>query len=271
MTESNLIQSTPEPRTRGMLANDLRALGLESGMLVIVHSSMKSLGWVNGGPVAVIQALQDVLTPEGTLVMPAHSAGLSDPAKWDSPPIPESWWETVRATMPAFDPQRTPTGGVGQIPELFRTWPDVLRSSHPAHSFAAWGRMAVEVTCNHPLSYGLGPGSPLHSIYQNDGHVLLLGAGYESNTSFHLAEYWLDWMPHIDQGAPIYVNGKEEWQTYEDVDINSDDFAELGAAFETHIAVNTGMVGSARARLFIQRAAVDFAETWLQSHRKRPA
>jgi aminoglycoside 3-N-acetyltransferase len=270
MTESKLIQSTPEPRTRTSLAEDLRALGVQAGMLVIVHSSMKSLGWVNGGPVAVIQALQDVLTPEGTLVMPAHSAGLSDPAKWDSPPIPESWWETVRATMPVFDPQRTPTGGVGQIPELFRTWPDVLRSAHPAHSFAAWGRLAVEITHDHPLSFGLGPGSPLDQIYKHDGYVLLLGAGYESNTSFHLAEYRLDWMPHISQGAPVIRDRESVWQVYEDVDINSDDFGVLGEALESELDVKLGNVGSAQTRLFHQPTAVDFAELWLQSNRKHP-
>lgn len=270
MTESDLIQSTPEPRTRASLAADLRALGLEAGMLVIVHSSMKSLGWVNGGPVAVIQALQDVLTPAGTLVMPAHSADLSDPARWENPPVPESWWETVRVTMPAYDPRRTPTRGIGQIPELFRTWPDVLRSDHPAHSFAAWGRQAEQITADHPLSFGLGPGSPLDRIYQLDGDVLLLGAAYDSNTSFHLAEYRLDWIPHIDQGAPVSIHGERTWQTYEDVDVNSDDFSDLGRAFEAEHQVRFGKVGSAEARLFRQRIAVDFAEAWLRSNRKRP-
>lgn len=270
MSELELIQSTPEPRTRTSLAADLHALGLQAGMLVIVHSSMKSLGWVNGGPVAVIQALQDLLTPEGTLVMPAHSADLSDPAKWENPPVPESWWATVRATMPAYDARFTPTRGIGQIPELFRTWPDVLRSDHPAHSFAAWGRLAGEVTRDHPLSFGLGPGSPLDKLYKHGGFVLLLGAGYESNTSFHLAEYRLDWMPQINQGAPMLIAGETVWQTYEDVDMNSDDFPALGEELEAEGEVFFGKVGSAQARLFNQRPAVDFAESWLQSNRKRP-
>ena len=270
MSEPDLIQSTPEPRTRASLAADLRALGLQAGMLVIVHSSMKSLGWVNGAAVAVVQALLDVLTPAGTLVMPSHSADLSDPAKWENPPVPESWWETVRATMPAYDARFTPTRGVGQIPELFRTWPDVLRSDHPAHSFSARGRLAGEVTRDHPLSFGLGPGSPLETLYKHDGSVLLLGVAYESNTSFHLAEYRLNWMPHISQGAPILVAGEPVWQTYEDVDLNSDDFAVLGEAFEAEHDVDIGEVGSAQARLFKQREAVDFAESWLQSNRKRP-
>lgn len=270
MTELDVIKSTPEPRTRASLSRDLRRLGIDEGMLVLVHSSLKSLGWVNGGPVTVIHSLLDVLTPQGTLVMPAHTSGLSDPALWEAPPVPEGWWSDVRDTMPAFDPQRTPTSGIGRIPELFRTWPDVRRSDHPVYSFAACGRLADALTSAHSLSYGLGPGSPLDAIYANDGHVLLLGADYESNTSFHLAEYRLDWMPHIEQGAPVMVRGERTWQFYDDLDLDTSDFAKIGQAFERVHAVKIGRVGSADARFFSMREVVDFAARWMQSHRKHP-
>ncbi len=72
MSEHSLIDETPEPRTRESLGADLRALGVTPGMTLIVHSSLSSLGWVCGGPVAVVQALMDVVTPEGTLVR-AHA------------------------------------------------------------------------------------------------------------------------------------------------------------------------------------------------------
>lgn len=271
MTESDLIKSTPEPRTRASLANDMSTLGLEEGMLVLVHSSMNSLGWINGGPVAVIQALQDVITARGTLVMPAHSADLSDPAKWENPPIPEDWWETIRATMPAYDPERTPTRGVGTIPELFRTWPDVLRSDHPAHSFAAWGRLAEEITSGHPLAFGFGPGSPLDKIFTREGYVLLLGVGYDSNTSFHLAEYRLDWMARASCSSPIQQMQGPAWQSYEDVDLDTDDFTSIGEAFEKLHRVEIGKVGSATSRLFSQPLAVDFAEKWMHSNREYPS
>ncbi len=66
--------STPSPRTRALLATDLLNAGLTVGMTVMVHSSLSSLGWVCGGPVTVVQALMDVVTTAGTLVMPTHSA-----------------------------------------------------------------------------------------------------------------------------------------------------------------------------------------------------
>lgn len=67
---TDIEQNTVYPKTRGSLAEDFRNLGLKKGMTVIVHSSLKSLGWVVGGPIAVVQALMDVLSEEGTLVMP---------------------------------------------------------------------------------------------------------------------------------------------------------------------------------------------------------
>ena len=78
MSELKVIQEAPTPRTRESLAYDLRALGVTSGMTVIVHSSLSSLGWVYGGPVAVVQALMDVVTDSGTIVMPTHAGDYSD-------------------------------------------------------------------------------------------------------------------------------------------------------------------------------------------------
>src|SRR5919107_36056 len=108
MKENDLIDRTPEPRTRLSLAADLRQLGLGPGAVVIVHSSLSSLGWVCGASVAVVQALMDVITPSGTLVMPAHSGEYSDPANWEHPPVPDSWQGPIRESMPAFDPRTVP-------------------------------------------------------------------------------------------------------------------------------------------------------------------
>ncbi|HTK12142.1 MAG TPA: AAC(3) family N-acetyltransferase, partial [Ktedonobacteraceae bacterium] len=102
MTEQNVIQKTLMPCTRESLAHDLRMLGVEAGMTLEVHSSLSKLGWVCGGPVAVVQALLDVVTGTGTLVMPTHSSNYTDPAKWSNPPVPQTWWPILYEQMPAF-------------------------------------------------------------------------------------------------------------------------------------------------------------------------
>ncbi|MET9505634.1 AAC(3) family N-acetyltransferase [Streptomyces sp. NPDC006622] len=260
--------STPPPTgplvTRDTLAAGLRALGVEPGETLLAHSSLSSLGWVCGGAVAVVQGLLDALGPDGTLVVPAQSGDLSDPSHWGNPPVPEDWWDTIRATMPAYDPLLTPTRGVGVIPETVRTWPGALRSAHPQTSFAALGPRAAEVTGGHARDCRLGERSPLARLEALGARVLLLGAGYDTCTSFHLAEYRIP-APLVRVGRP----GPTGWEVVTEVSIDSDRFDELGHDFERDRPVVRAKVGAAEARLFPVADAVAYAQRWLAVHRSR--
>lgn len=88
MGESQAIAKSPFVVTREKLKEDLRTLGVSQGMVVLVHSSLSAIGWVCGGPVTVIQALMEVVTEDGTLVMPTHSGDYSDPAMGQSAGAP---------------------------------------------------------------------------------------------------------------------------------------------------------------------------------------
>ncbi len=266
MREELIIRSTPEPRTRPGLAADLRALGLQPGMTVLVHSSVTSLGWVSGGAVAVIQALMDVVTPRGTLVMPAFT-GYSDPTYWENPPVPRSWIEVIHATMPAYEPATAPTRGMGLIAESFRTWPDVLRSQHPLDSFCAWGAHARGVVADHALDDGLGEASPLARIFELNGNVLLLGVDFDSNTSFHLAEHRAPRIRRrLAQQVPILGRQGRQLVSISEIDYSTDDFLVIGRALEATGRVRLGPVGSATARLFSQPECVNFACDWFRRH-----
>ena len=109
MTEADLLARTPFPATRDSLAAQLRDGGLRPGATVLVHTSLRALGWIAGGPVALIQALLDCVGSDGLVAMPAHSSDLTDPAQWQAPPVPAAWLDTLRAHTPAYDPATTPT------------------------------------------------------------------------------------------------------------------------------------------------------------------
>jgi aminoglycoside 3-N-acetyltransferase len=257
----------PRPVTRHGLATDLAALGVAPGSTLLVHSSLSSLGWVTGGPHAVVLALLDVLGPDGTVVVPTHSGDLSDPATWEHPPVPESWWPVIRESMPAFDPLLTPTRKMGAIPETVRHLPGAVRSRHPAYSFCAAGPRAVEVTDGHTLAYGLGEGSPLARCYDLGADVLLLGVGHGNNTSLHLAEARGGAVGSVTRGAPVLVDGVRRWVTFDDFDVDTDDFEAVGAAVGAAGLERTGTVGCGTGRLLSQPALVDFAAHWFRSHR----
>ena len=246
--------------TVNTLIKELKALGIEAGMTVLCHSSLKSIGFVNGGPQAVVEALMAVLSEEGTLVMPTHTAELTDPKTWEHPPVPVEWWQEIRDTMPAFDPKTTPTFEMGKIVDTFRTYPGVLRSHHPHYSFAAWGKHAGYLTENQSLDFGLS--DFLEKIYRKDGHVLMLGTNYENNTSLHLAESRAGIREVIEESYPQPT----EWGICKDLDWDDEHFETIGAQIEAKGIINIGNVGIGISKLMKQRELVDFATEWLKNN-----
>lgn len=152
------------------LKNDLLQLGVRPGEVLMVHSSLKALGPVEGGAETVIQALLATLGETGTLLMPALT------------------YERVTADQPIFDVQRTP-GNVGLIPETFRLRAGTRRSVHPTHSVCAAGPLTQALLGAHlEDDTPCGPHSPFHLLPKMKGQILMLGCGLELNTSMHAIE-----------------------------------------------------------------------------------
>jgi len=239
------------------LSRDLRELGVAAGATLVVHASLRRIGRVAGGAESVIRALMDILTPEGTLMMPAFSGQLngpvSGPAESRDPPQP-------------FDPVQTPSQDMGAIAETFRKLPGVYRSNHPVQSLATWGGHAEELAADHGLDWPLGPDSPLGRLCARGGQVLLIGVGHNRNSTLHLAETRARSRRSITRRVPGGSdNAVAEWVEIDDVaDDNGRLFPAVGKAFEAAGGVRIGPLGQAEARLMSQRALVEFATPWFE-------
>jgi len=260
-------------QTRASLGVDLADLGLVAGDTVLCHASLRSLGYVCGGAVAVVHALRDVIGPQGTLIVPAQTPDNRDPASWTGSLLAGDLGEAdtlelIRQNLPAFQPEVSPSRGMGAIAELVRTWPGALRSEHPQTSFAGIGPRAKVILDGHALESPLGEDSPLARLEEEDAKVLLLGVGMNRVTAFHLAEYRVSNPPMRSNSCAVMVDSRAQWISYEGIHLDDSDFDQLGDAFETETqAVTTGLVGDAVCHLFDLRAAVNFAVRWLPAHR----
>ncbi|WP_246080006.1 aminoglycoside N(3)-acetyltransferase [Nonomuraea mesophila] len=236
-----------------------------------MHSSLSSLGHIDGGAGAVVSALRGALGPDGTLVVPTGTSANSDTSPLHRAAIAGMSAEQVaayRARMPAYDPATTPTDAMGRIPEHVRTLAKAQRSAHPQTSFAAVGPLAAKIVDGHARDCLLGERSPLAKLYDVGATVLLLGVGYDKCTAFHLAEYrYTKRPPRRTYRAVVDDGAGRTWCAFEDVALDDSDFAVVGASFERTGAVRVGRVGRARARLFSLPDAVDHAARWFAAHR----
>lgn len=156
--------------TQDQITADLLELGVRTGGVLLVHSSLRSLGPIPRGPETVIHGLLGALGKDGTLLMPSLS------------------YETVGAHNPVFDVRNTPSC-VGALPEYFRTRPHTLRSVHPTHSVCGVGRMARDLLDDHYRdTTPVGQNSPFARLRELGGQILFIGCGLRPNTMMHGVE-----------------------------------------------------------------------------------
>lgn len=159
--------------TNTWLTTGLHDLGISAGDVILVHSSMKGLGHVEGGPDAVVDALLESVGDAGTVLFPTLTG-----TKHDGPQHP-----------PRIDLASTPCW-TGLIPETARQRSGAVRSVHPTHSVVALGANCEEWTAGH--EHGQSPcdqASPYHRLMEHGGKILLLGGvTHDSNTSLHCIE-----------------------------------------------------------------------------------
>ena len=170
--------------TKETLQTQLKVLGIDPKGTLLTHLSYKSLGEVQGGPQAVLEALLEYMK-EGLLVIPTHT------------------WDTVNVEHPNYSVNDTPCC-IGIIPELARKQKGGFRSAHPTHSVVAFGKEAQKFVqgdhlCNTPCARNSAWGRLLDC----DATILLIGVGLNRDTYIHGVEEWLDIPNHLSDPEPF--------------------------------------------------------------------
>lgn len=253
---------TKEPQAGGLTSADLvdgwRKAGVADGMALIVHSSLSSLGPVEGGVGTVVESLRAAVGPAGTIVTPTFTWQVADPDP-DHVGVPDAGVRDRRAAVPTFHADLRSTG-MGAVPEALRTLPDSVRSSHPQASVAAVGAHAADIVSRQTLGFAVGRSSPFGRLHDIGGHILLVGVGHNRNTFLHYAES-LTPHPRLKvRRFPLTVDGEHVWAETLDVGNDNDThFPTVGSEFEEQAGIVEVMVGNARCRLVPVQPLVSFA------------
>jgi len=259
--------------TRSQLAEAFQRLGVQAGDTLMLHASVKAVGWVVGGPDMILAALLDVLGEEGTLMM---MVGWEEQV-YHLPEWPADRQAAYLAECPPFDPATSRANRRWSIlAEYLRTWPGARRSDHPEKSMVAVGKRAEWLTADHPRHYGFGAGSPLDKLCQAGGRVLLLGARFDSLTLLHHAEDQAR-MPGkrvVRYQMPVLEEGARRWVEIEEFDtcagivdwVGEDYFILIAKEYLAENGLRPGAVGGAISYLFEAASLVEFAVGWMEAH-----
>lgn len=234
MTTAPGIPGAPSGKA---LVDSLRALGVQPGGVMLVHTSFRAVRPVEGGPAGLIAALREALGKRGTLVMPSWTGD------GDAP----------------FDPATTPAAGdLGIVAETFRRQPGVMRSCHPFAAAAA-GPHAAQITADPLPLPPHGAESPIGRVHELDGQVLLLGVGHDANTTLHLAELLAGVPYRVPHHCTVLREGRPVRIEYGENDHCCALFALADGWLRAKGLQSEGRVGHAHARLARARDIVRVA------------
>lgn len=247
---------SPELNSTDLVREWLR-VGVDEGMTLIVHSSLSSLGRIQGGAATVVESLCTAVGSHGTLAMPAFTRQVADPHPVHAG-VPSIETRQHRDAIPAF--HAALPSSMGAIPEALRSLPTSVRSCHPQASVVAVGAHAAEIVADQSLGFALGRRSPFGHLHDLRGYILLIGVGHNRNTFLHHAET-LTPNPRLKMRRfPWHVMGERVW--IETLDVGNDNdtyFPLVGEEFEAQVGIRTVTVGNATCRLLPIQPFVSFA------------
>lgn len=222
--------------TKETLLRDISGMGINPRGSLLIHSSMKSIGPVEGGADTVLDAWSEYMK-DGLLIFPTHT------------------WRQIGKETLTFD-SRTLPSCVGILPELFRRRPGVVRSLHPTHSVAVLGKEAAEFTAGEETRTTPCPRDGCWGkLLDSDAEILFLGCTLRSNTFLHGVEEWEGIPDRLDPNIqPITLIGPQGEEYHADMhrhncracDDVSENYIKMEPVFAKCGAIRYGNFGDAR-------------------------
>lgn len=239
----------------------IKELNISKSGIIMIHSSLSSIGYVVGGADTIIDTFLNYLFPKGTLVMPAL-------CQKDKEKRFENW-----------DIKRSPSD-VGRVTEVFRKRKGVLRSDHPTHSVAAYGPKARELISDHSQAKGrpspwgeaaFGKGSPWERLYLWDAYYLFLGVTLKVNTMGHFSQslFIEGILKKVGKIGKRKEMEKEVQRWLKPGIWPSFNFEQMEEVLKSQGLIKYGKIGKATVRLLRARSMVDAILKELYIHPQR--
>ena len=233
----------------------LRKNGIRKGDVILVHSSLAGLGYVEGGIKSMIGALKEAVGENGTVVMPTFT------------------YSDVSSGQ-AYDYGKTPSK-TGSITNVFWSDKEVLRSKHPSHSLSAWGKYAELVTEEHEKYNPYAREGCFGKLYELDAKILMIGCGLAPNSTLHAVEDWgnhpsmvpEEYLVLDNEGKVVKVRYEKEPQGHRDFYHSGERVTKSEKILRGHGIIKDFKIGIAAVHLMKTRELMD---TCLRHFKKNP-
>lgn len=239
-------------------------LGVRKGMLIYVQSKMEYYSYLCGGNRVLIEALQEVVGYEGTIVTNSFTLDNLDPLDCNAKQFEPYQIEVVREALPPFHKKLNVSDN--ELANQMMLFDGVYRSNHPTRSFVAWGKYAKLICDRQPLHFALAKDSPLDKLSGLNGFVLLLGEKYDHADIFLHALHKSAIMPIKITHAPLERSGKRSFLAMLDYMQKPLHLEAIVEMMKQRQIINETYIGRARCRMFNAKEAVLLASGFFYTH-----
>lgn len=235
--------------SKSEILKQLEPFKLALGKPVIVHTSLRAIGEIEGGGDTLLNCLIEFFTQNGGLLcIPTHT--------WDKEMLDLREKHTCLGTLPSLALKRA----------------DAVRTMHPTHSMVVFGereKASAFIDGEDLVDTPTSPNGCYGKIFNEGGFVLLIGVGQEKNTFLHCVEEMLCVPKRLTKEkrefSIIYENGECKakelyWFYTNEIEDVSENFGKFEAAFDFHGAITYGKLGNAKLQLCSAQKMKDIIE-----------